>query len=252
MSCIGIVLSAILSLNPSWTEAKAKKYAVPICSESIAAEIDPLIVVSVIHHESGWSTRGVMHNGTKSKDFGIMQFNCQNDIDKIYLKWRKWWCQPKRRKYLKSIDGGIKAGVRELVFWKKICLSRHTSNELKLYNSEVLVLDYFNHPCPDCRASSLDSYNYVNSQSENNLKNVLKHHWWIQHYNFNSKHYSKRIMYIYFALHQNREDIYTIVRARHYTRFKNLEKCLQDKDLCLKEYREWQRKKKLKRQRRRK
>ena len=250
MTCIEIILATILSLNPSMNEAKAERYAKPICSESLKAEIDPRIVVALIYHESGFKPHSVMRN-KDSIDLGVMQFNCKNNLNEIYLKWRLYWCQPKRRKYLQSIEGGIKAGIRELRFWKELCSSRHNSN---LFNTRWNIKgEYFknnlNDSCRDCWASPLSSYNYINSLRENTLTNMLKKHWWVQHYNFNSKFYSRRVMYVYFALYQNREDIYTIVRARRYTRM-NLNKCLQDEDMCLKEHRVWLKKKKIRDQRR--
>ena len=244
ISCIEIVIASILSLNPSMNENRAERFAKPICSESLKAEIDPRLVVALIHHESAFKTHGVMRN-KDSADFGVMQFNCRNDLDQIYLKWRKYWCQPKRRNYLKSIEGGIKAGVRELIFWKKLCLSRHNFSIFNIKDNVKLVFFKFNLNalCKDCWASPLISYNYVNSLRENTLKNILKNHWWIQHYNWNSEFYSRRVMYVYFSLHRNREDIYNIVKRRGYVRL-NLDKCLQKEDMCVKEYEEWLRNKK--------
>lgn len=250
--CVKIIIASILSLNPSMKERKVSRIADSICSESIKAEIDPRLVVAIIQHESGWNPKIIMKNNNGSSDFGLMQFNCKKDLNKIYLKWRKWWCNPIRRNYLQSIEGGIKAGIRELIFWKKACSSKHNSNIL--YLEELDYKDLYSNIHLELELSSLDidwiewagwasPYNYVISLRQNTLKNILKHHWWIRHYNWNNKSYGKQIMYIYFALRQNRDSIYDIIRHRHYKKFKNINKCLQDNNLCLKEYREWQKKK---------
>lgn len=228
MSCIELILAAIIFLNPGWSEGRAKIYATPICREAEKRDIDPLIVVSIIQHESNWRKSTVYHNKNGSKDIGLMQFNCR-PMHRIDLKWRRWWCHQDRRARLKTVSGNIRAGVLELSFWKKICHRKHREKGWLLYSNPPIdtVPD-----CRDCFSAALVPKYIKFNKHYLRLKKVLSEHWWIQHYNWRSEKYSLGVMYIYLALRNEVKHTYKTIKRRRYPHILNLRECLMRRDLC--------------------
>jgi len=233
-----------MALNPSWAEEKAEKYAEPICIEAERRDIDPLIGVSIAWHETNFRSNLIHKNKNGSVDIGLMQFNCDKQ-ENIDLKWRKYWCVEKRRSYLKSIRGNIKAAFKELSFWKSVCIRKHQHSGFLVFRSL-----YDSSSCLDCFSSSLVSiplvpkvYNIPKHQMQ--LKVVLYNHWWIRHYNWHSKNHWKNVLYVYLTLRLQNDDHYMLLRTGYNRRLaKNgkLKKCLQKEDLCLGEYKKWRQK----------
>ena len=252
-TCLEVVTAAIVALNPGWTDDKVEKYAEPICIEAEKRDIDPLIGVAIIHHETGWRPKLTHKNKNGSVDYGLMQFNCRS-LDKINLKWRKWWCDPKRRNYLMTVEGNIKAGFRELYFWKEqVCFKKHMKKEGArfLYNWTILDLMSGNSvDCRDCFQVSLDPYIGTSLDRMWRLKSVLKsQHWWVRHYNWRSVKHWRSVLYIYKILLERRVENYPMLRNGYYRKLakkKMLDDCLLREDMCLSEYEEWQRKQNLK------
>lgn len=230
MNCLDLIMMTLSVLHPDWSEAKSMRYADPICEASIKNDVDPLIAVSIIQHEnSRWNHKVVYKNRNGSADYGLMQFNCPNG--KIWEDFRRWWCNRKDR--LLTIEGGIKAGIRELKSKRKICTRLHKDEGiLNLYNLDSINLFNINlSDCRDCSLSPLVSNKYSNSKSFWRLKKVLKKHWWVQHYNWNSHRYYVKVLYVYLTLRFKVKANYDVVRKRQYTNFykqRRLKSCLED------------------------
>jgi hypothetical protein len=234
--CLELIIPAILALKPDWSDAKLKRYAKPICIEAKKRDIDPLIAVSVIWHESGFNVRSRLDNGNESIDHGLMQVNC-NPMEQIHMKWRRYWCDPKRRKRLYSLEGNIKAGFKELSVWKSICKKKHGNN-----HSIARDIEGLEEGCLDCYAVGLVDLSpkvYNSHKYQEHLITVLYSHWWIQHYNWNSKIYGDAVLYVYRTLQLQKSDNYEILRNSYYRKLAKkgrIKRCLQKEDLCLKEY----------------
>jgi hypothetical protein len=231
MPCVEIIAATILSLNPTWTEKKAGLYARPICVQAEKRDMDPFIIVAVIQHESGWRKNTIYTNRNGSTDHGLMQFNCPMDP---VISWRKWWCHPKRKKRLNSVSGGISAGTLELSFWRKACIRKHNTGKFFNESSEGKGSG----ECLDCFRQRLRPIVYKNPKGIDRLKELIKSHWWVKHYNYRNRGYQLRVLYVYRALLLDRADIYQIVRKRYYVRlFKRgiLKRCILDDDMCLEE-----------------
>lgn len=232
MSCLEVVLPAIMSLNPTWGEAKAEKYAQPICIEAERRDIDPLIGLAVVRHETNFKPKKKSTNKNGSVDYGLMQFNCR-DLDQIKMKWRRRICDPKRRRYLMSIRGNIYAGFKEMSFWKRACFKKHGLDAV-LYSSV---------DCRDCLTVPLDPSIYEDLKEQWQLTGVLKFHWWMRHYNWNSERHWLSVMFIYKVLLEQKEEHYVLVNSDYYRRLAKkgkLKKCLMKEDTCFEEYKKWQ------------
>jgi len=251
-----------MALNPTWSEDKAEKYAEPICIESERRDIDPLIGVAIMRHETNFKPRKLHTNKNGSVDIGLMQFNCR-DLDQIHMKWRRRLCDPKRRKYLRTIKGNIYAGFKEMSFWKKACLKKHgddrflhsfidCSNKLSRSNLFIFnILDLLKdcRVCRDCRSVALVPDKYQTQNDQIRLINILKSHWWMRHYNWNSKRHWLSVMYIYKILLEQRDENYVMVNSDYYRKLAKkgkLKKCLVKDDMCLREYEKWQKRRKQK------
>ena len=231
--CLEVVLPAIMSLHPTWSEAKAEKYAEPICVESSKRDIDPLIAVAIIWHETGYRNRLINRNKNGSADYGLMQFNCATDI---HMKWRKRLCA--RRARLLTIRGNISAGFQELEFWKKTCIKKHAEGVLLSFRPEV---------CFACSSSRLVPK--IN-RGIINVRSILNSHWWVKHYNWNSKIHWLSVLYIYRVLLEANDDYYVLVNSSYYRRLAKsgkLRSCILRDDLCLREFKKWRQKKNSKR-----
>lgn len=247
MFCIQIVTAAILALKPQWTEAKIKTYANPICIESENKNIDPLIVVALIQHETGFSASSIYHNKNGSKDYGLMQFNCPSDdkYSQIHMAFRKYWCHSSRRKYLMTVEGNIKAGLAELDAWRSIAVTKHGSSGFLYYtisNKNYKIFDMeFNiqKVCRDCFTVSSSPLIYTNLNTKWKIKNILSEHWWIQHYNWGSKNYSIGVLYIYKVLLERRTANYPVIRKswhRVFAKNGSLKSCITKDDMCLSKF----------------
>jgi soluble lytic murein transglycosylase-like protein len=86
-------------------EGLAYKYAVLITKNADIFELDPLDIVSVIYHESGFNPKAV----STTADYGLMGINW-------YYVGRH---RVKERKDLLDVETNIKIGVEMLNFWRE-------------------------------------------------------------------------------------------------------------------------------------
>lgn len=110
------VLAAILWLHPATPVKQAKVYAKFIARESTRRDIDPLLVVAIIHLESRFNPKAK----SKTHDYGLGQIHVSKTTHSYYLGRERLLFQPGRNIYL---------GVRMLRFWKnyhdKNCKNDH-------------------------------------------------------------------------------------------------------------------------------
>jgi len=252
MSCLEIVITAIMALKPHWSEAKIETYAKPICIESKAKDLDPLLVVALIQHETEFNSKIIYNNKNGSKDFGLMQFNCPSydRYYKIRMKFRRYWCHSSKRQYLKSIEGNIKAGTTELNTWRNIAIAKHNNEGFLYYNNNNFIKKYnilnifkfklnYNIVCRDCFSVATNPLIYNNLNVKWNLKKVLTEHWWIKHYNWGSKNYSLGVLYVYKVLLERRISNYPMIKNswhRNFSRKGILRYCITEKDMCLSKF----------------
>ena len=67
---LAMLIAAIGLCRPTLSSARKATYATMIDAASARMKIDPLIVIALIDHESGWRERAVSKDG---KDFGLGQ-----------------------------------------------------------------------------------------------------------------------------------------------------------------------------------
>jgi len=241
MTCIEIVSAAILSLHPNWEAERIESYADPICEASKKWEIDPLLPVAIIQHEnSRWEHDDIYYNRNGSKDHGLMQFNCP--VVPEERGWRRNWCEPKGRRKLLTIRGGIHAGVRVLSQKRARCLKVH-KDTYYLYKTFIIYRLYNLLVCRDCPLTPI-VFKYISFYPyDANILLKRKKHWWVQHYNWNSKGYGLRALFVYVGLKTKRPGIYNIIKRRQYKKlFEDgvLGRCMMRSDFCLEEIKKWQ------------
>ena len=98
-----ITLVALLLLHPNPDRAPLQDYAQVITEESKRVDIDPLLVVALIHREGRWNPKAKSGKG----DFGLMQIRAR-----LYKRYRN---DPK-----KLLDPlvNITVGIEALVMWR--------------------------------------------------------------------------------------------------------------------------------------
>jgi len=236
MTCIELIATTILSLHPNWDAKRVERYAEPICEVSQRWNIDPLLTVAIIQHEnSGWKHDDVYYNRNGSRDYGLMQFNCPVIPER--KGWRRKFCTRKGRRLLLTIEGGIRAGVRVLNQKRARCLKVHKSR-YKLYSVFIIYRLYNLLVCSDCRLTPL-VFKYLTFYTvSDDILLKKKMHWWVQHYNYNSRGYGLRVLFVYLGLKTKRHDIYKIIKKRQYKKlYENgvLGRCMMREDFCLRE-----------------
>jgi hypothetical protein len=255
MDCIILVTNAILALKPSWDFEKTKKdYSEIICQEAEKRNIDPLIGIALAHHETGFNKNIVYYNRNRSKDYGLMQFNCDR-TNTVYF--RRFWCN--KIWELRTIGGSVKAGFEELAFWRdhgigkrgdKLYLSNFVevtgddalfpvigvNTKFSLYNSN---LDWMfkekyrvTRECHDC----FERAKFSNKITVEQIEDIEKSFWWVKHYNFMSPNYYFGVLYVYKVLVEQRTELYKLVQKSLHRRFLNngtIRTCVKKQDMCL-------------------
>ena len=98
-----ITLAALLLLHPNPDRAPLQDYAQHITEESKRADIDPLLVVALIHREGRWNPKALSGKG----DFGLMQIRAR-----VYKRFR---ANPKK---LLDPKVNITVGIETLAMWR--------------------------------------------------------------------------------------------------------------------------------------
>lgn len=98
-----ITLAALLLLHPNPDRAPLRDYAQHITEESKRVDIDPLLVVALIHREGGWNPKAKSGKG----DFGLMQIRAR-----VYKRFRN---DPKK---LLDPKVNITVGIETLAMWR--------------------------------------------------------------------------------------------------------------------------------------
>ena len=111
-----IVLAAILWLAPQLGHELAEDYAGLITGYAEQYEVDPLLVVAIVHTESRFTARAK----SKTNDWGLMQLHVSTTTFKRYRGREHLLFEPKRN---------IRLGIKLLKRWK----------------------DYHKHTCPGHR-----------------------------------------------------------------------------------------------------
>ena len=113
---IDVLLSSLVALmistaSPKLPQEKVQQYAELIAKESTKWEINPIIVVSIMWHESNFKNAG----NNKTNDRGLMQ-----------VHWHKSspWLRGLKPLDLMKPAVNIKAGVHELAWWKDFHYTR--------------------------------------------------------------------------------------------------------------------------------
>lgn len=121
MSCVPMVLTMIL--NTQGHHTPTMKIARTVCKYSAKYEVDPVLVVALMKHESDFRVRSYHRAG----DYGLMQIHAEH---RFGAKWIN-----RKRCNLYGIDCNIAKGVKFLAIWKKACKKhRHKSHWLRHYN----------------------------------------------------------------------------------------------------------------------
>jgi hypothetical protein len=103
-----IILAAILWLAPHVGETTVARYAGYIEREAKRWEVDPLLVVAVIEHETGGTWNPAARSRTN--DWGLMQLHVSRTTRAGYLR------RPER---LLVPRLNIRLGVRALALWRR-------------------------------------------------------------------------------------------------------------------------------------
>lgn len=115
---VKVVLAAILFLAPHVSHQKARSYAHRIVQEAERRDVPPLVVVAIIHHETGGTWRTKLKSRTN--DYGLMQVHVSLTTHRRYLG---------REKLLYNPDVNIYWGARFLQMVKrwhaKRCVGSH-------------------------------------------------------------------------------------------------------------------------------
>ena len=98
-----ITLAAMLLLHPSPSKAPLQDYAQHITTEAERVDVDPLLVVALIHREGRWNTRARSGKG----DFGLMQIRAR--------VFRRFRANPDK---LFDYRVNITVGIETLAMWR--------------------------------------------------------------------------------------------------------------------------------------
>lgn len=125
-----ITLAALLLLHPSPGKAPLRDYAQHITTEAARVDIDPLLVVALIHREGRWDPRARSGKG----DFGLMQIRAR--------VFRRFRANPGK---LYDYKINITVGIETLAMWRsyhqKNCRGKkhdwwaHYQHGNKVYNN---------------------------------------------------------------------------------------------------------------------
>ncbi len=77
-----IIFTAIMLIKPEMSHELALNYAAMIDSQAIVSGVDPLLIVAIAMHESGWNERAISKDG---EDYGLLQVRAR------YYGGRKEW-----------------------------------------------------------------------------------------------------------------------------------------------------------------
>lgn len=83
---VAVIVAAILMSRPELPREDATRWAEVLRDEARARDFDPLTVVSLVHHESGWHPTRISPSG---EDFGLGQIRarylepCRKDEDPV-------------------------------------------------------------------------------------------------------------------------------------------------------------------------
>lgn len=100
-----LVISAILFLAPSMSPHRARNYAILVTREAAHRKVNPLVVVSVIHHETGGTWRARLRSHTN--DYGLMQVHVSQTTHRRYTGREHLLYRPKLNIYLGTRFLGI-------------------------------------------------------------------------------------------------------------------------------------------------
>lgn len=98
-----ITLAALLLLHPSPNRVSIRDYAQHITTEAARVDIDPLLVVALIHREGRWNPKARSGKG----DFGLMQIRA-----KVFRRFR---ANPTK---LFDYRVNITVGIEALAMWR--------------------------------------------------------------------------------------------------------------------------------------
>lgn len=121
MKCLFMI--TIMILNTQENRAPAMKIARSVCKYSKKYDVDPVLVVALIKHESDFSRR--CYNSTG--DYGLMQIHAE---DRYGARWING-----TRCDLYETNCNVAKGAKFLAIWKKACKKhKHKSHWLRHYN----------------------------------------------------------------------------------------------------------------------
>lgn len=114
MDVLALVIALLL---PRATHETITTYAEVIHNVAQDSDVDPLLVVAVIQHETGgkWNPRAV----GKTRDYGLMQLHVSKTTNSKYLG---------NEKALFDLRKNVEVGVASLTYWRKYhgrCKHRH-------------------------------------------------------------------------------------------------------------------------------
>ncbi len=109
-----VLIAAILWLSPM-PVVQAESYASHIQRESLRWDLDPLLVLAVIHRESRFTTTAK----SKTNDYGLMQVHVSKTTYSGYLRY------PER---LYNYKLNIRLGVRLMAMWRDYHAGRCEGN----------------------------------------------------------------------------------------------------------------------------
>ena len=218
-------------------------------------------MISVIQHENeSWNPRSIYHNKNGSIDYGVMQFNCPTH--RASEPFRRRFCRHPKR--LLRFDVAVMAGARELRSKRESCERKHDIDKTslarrpyRLYELQplaALLTTSTTKPveqvlsCVACRLLPLYAIigRFLKSHYiRNSIKNELMSHWWVQHYNWRSRGYAKRVLYVYMSLLLRVKATYPLIRRHEYPilyRMGIIDECLQVDDMCVRRIERWRKK----------
>jgi hypothetical protein len=118
------IQAAIQSLAPR--RVPAKKYARIIHREARRRNIDPFLIVAIIHVESSWNSRA----RSPTNDWGLTQSHVSNTINTEFIG---------REELLFDPDVNIRVGVKTLALWKawheRVCDRTNKANEPRVVHN---------------------------------------------------------------------------------------------------------------------
>lgn len=229
MDCVTVIAGIISFAHPDWSPDRVGELAAPICEWSRKYDVDPVIVTSVIQHENNsWRERLVYRNRGGSRDYGLMQFNCP--VERTH-RWVRDRCRDRRR--LLELRWNIEAGVKELSEKKNLCVRKRGAPPWKRRPAERDSCRFL-WDVPSCR-DCFDAYVLSVLTPEEELHARIARvrdggSWWVRYYNYHSRLYGAKVLYVYGALARTVELYYRVISKRWYSRYN--EACLRKMMIC--------------------